>query len=90
MTIQIRLPTHSDKPEWKLDGKLIAIQDVPLTSLVSTLRDRIITQLDSKVPYSRIRLQMGNITLTNSKTLASYNVMDGEEILFELREVKKK
>jgi hypothetical protein len=33
---------------------------------------------------------MGNTTLTNSRTLASYNVMDEEEISFELREVKKK
>ena len=90
MTIHIRLPTYGDKPEWKLDGTLVSIQDVPLTALVSTLRDRITGQLDSKVPYSRIRLQMGNTTLTNSKTLASYNVMDGEEISFELREVKKK
>jgi hypothetical protein len=33
---------------------------------------------------------MGTTTLTNSKTLASYNIMDGEEITFELREGKKK
>jgi hypothetical protein len=33
---------------------------------------------------------MGATTLTNKKTLASYNIMDGEEITFELRETKKK
>jgi len=35
-----------------------------------------------------MRLQMGAITLSNSKTLAFYNVQDGEEVSFELREVK--
>ena len=69
---------------------MVAIQEVQLSSLVSGLRDRILSQIDSKVPLSRIRLQMGNTTLTNSKTLASYNVMDGEEITFEIRDVKKK
>jgi len=42
------------------------------------------------VPLSRMRLQMGTITLSNSKTLAFYNVQDGEEVSFELREVKKR
>lgn len=90
ITVRVRLPIHSDKPEWKLEGQVLNIPDVPLTALVTTLRDKITTQLDSGVPVSRIRLQMGNTTLTNSKTLASYNVMDGEEITFELRDPKKK
>jgi splicing factor 3A subunit 1 len=90
ITIHVQLPTSTEKPEWNLNGSLIAIQDVTLSSLVSSLRDRILSQIDSKVPYSRLRLQMGATTLTNSKTLASYNIMDGEEIAFELREVKKK
>lgn len=90
ITIQVQLPTSTEKPEWNLNGSVIAIQDVAMSSLVSSLRDRILSQIDSKVPYSRIRLQMGTTTLTNSKTLASYNIMDGEEITFELREGKKK
>ncbi|PVG00197.1 hypothetical protein CPB86DRAFT_805903 [Serendipita vermifera] len=90
VTINIRLPNVSDKPEWKLDGSVIAVPDVPLTAIVSVLRDKLISQIDSKVALSRVRLQMGNTTLTNGKTLASYNVMDGEEITFELRDVKKK
>jgi splicing factor 3A subunit 1 len=90
VTINVRLPTYSDKPEWKLDGSLVAVPEVPLTALVSVLRDKLIGQIDSKVALSRVRLQMGTTTLTNGKTLASYNVMDGEEITFELRDVKKK
>lgn len=90
ITIHVRLPLHADKPEWKLDGSVVAIPDVSLSAIVSTLRDKLIAQLGSKVPVSRIKLSMGHVTLTNSKSLASYNIMDGEEIAFELRDPKKK
>ncbi|KAG8831478.1 SF3a splicing factor complex subunit [Serendipita sp. 399] len=90
VTIYVQLPMYADKPEWKLDGSRVTIDDVQMSNLVSTLRERLVTQIDSKVPSSRIKLQMGNATLSNTKTLASYNIMDGELIAFELRDAKKK
>ncbi|CCA69852.1 hypothetical protein PIIN_03791 [Serendipita indica DSM 11827] len=69
-------------------GSVVAIPDVS-SAIVSTLRDKLIAQLGSKVPVNRIKLSMGHVTLTNSESLASYNIMDGEEIAFELRDPKK-
>lgn len=90
ITVNVKLPDYSAKPEWKLDGSTVPIPEVTLSTLVSTLRDRIIGQIGSTVPFSRMRLQMGTITLSNSKTLAFYNIQEGEEVSFELREVKKR
>jgi splicing factor 3A subunit 1 len=88
--VNVKLPDYPAKPEWKLDGSTVPIPEVTLSTLVSTLRDRIIGQIGSTVSLSRMRLQMGTITLSNSKTLAFYNVADGEGVSLELREVKKK
>lgn len=41
VTIMVQLPVYPDKPEWKCDGSTLPLEDVPLTALIGTLRDRI-------------------------------------------------
>lgn len=79
-----------DKLEYKLDGTAVTVPDLPLTLLISTLRDRIISHMDSTVPASRLRFTYGNKVLTNSQTLASSNLDDGDLLILGLREAKKK
>ncbi|KAF8321656.1 hypothetical protein DL93DRAFT_2093642 [Clavulina sp. PMI_390] len=92
--LAIQLPVHADKPEWKLDGSIIALPELPLTLLVSSLRDRIISHLSSdgsaSVPASRIKLSFRGKLLTNANTLASYNLDDDDLMVMTLREGKKK
>ena len=90
----IQLPSLPEKPEWKLDGSVISLTDIPLTLLVSSLRDRIIAHVSpdgsSSIPASRIKLSFRGKVLTNANTLASYNMDDDDLLVMTVREGKKK
>lgn len=84
------MPNDPSKPEWKLEGQLVTIPDLPLNLLVSTLRDRILQHTGSTVPASRIRLSYQGKMLTNSTSIAASNLEDEEMLLFSVRDPKKK
>jgi len=93
--LSIRLPspetsTVALKPEWNMDGSVIEIPDLPVTLLVSTLRERILTHIKSTLAASRIKLDYAAKTLSNANSLAAYNLDDGDELVLSVREVKKK
>jgi len=90
ISLCIQLPSHPEKPEWKLDGALVTVPDLPVTLLLSTLRDRIIQHLSSTVPASRLRLAFGNKMLTNANSIASYNLEDEDVLALSVRDAKKK
>jgi splicing factor 3A subunit 1 len=94
ITLSIQLPSLSEKPEWKLDGSVISLTDIPLTLLVSSLRDRITAHVSpdgsSTIPASRIKLSFGGKVLTNANTLASYNMDDDDLMVMAVREGRKK
>jgi len=90
ISLQFQLPTDATKAEWKLDGKIVTIPDLPLNLLVSTLRERIIQHIGSTVTVSRIRLSYAGKMLTNKSTLASYNMEDEELVVVSLGDAKKK
>lgn len=84
------MPSDPSKPDWKLDSQLITISELPMNLLVSTLRDRIVQHTGSAVPLSRIRLSYAGKMLTNSNTIASYNIEDEDLIAFSLGAAKKR
>jgi splicing factor 3A subunit 1 len=84
------LPNDNTKPEWKLDGSVVTLPEIPVTFLVSTLRDHIMRHIDSSVPLSRIVLSFNGKMLTNANTLASYNIEDEDLLVMTVREAKKK
>jgi splicing factor 3A subunit 1 len=84
------LPNDNSKPEWKLDGSVVTIPDLPLNLLVSTLRDRILLHTGSSVPVSRIRLSYLGKMLNNKDTIAVYNLEDEDLLVFSVRDAKKK
>ena len=87
ISLQVQLPNDNTKPEWKLDGSMVKVSDLPLTTLVSTLRERIVKRIESSAPQSRIRLAYEGKEMRNANTIASYNLEDGDLITFT---VKKK
>lgn len=87
ITISVRLPSMPEKPEWKLDGSIISIPDLPVKTLFSTVRERIKRVVDADLPISRLRLDYGAKVMSNSSTLASVNLDDGDELVLV---VKKK
>lgn len=90
VNVMIQLPNVPEKPEWKLDGNVLTVPELPLNFLVATLRDRIAKLLDAPLPISRMKLDYGPKTLGNSATLASVNLSDGDTIHLSIRDTKKR
>lgn len=90
ISLLIQLPNMTDNADWKMDGTMATVPDLPLTLLVSTLRERIIRHLDSTLPAGRVKLTYMGKLLTNQQTIASYNLEDGDVLVLSIREVKKK
>ena len=86
----MQLPIDPTKPEWKLDGSVVTVPDLPLNLLISTLRDRILQHTGSAVSASKIRLAYAGKILTNANTLASYNLEDEDLLVLSVRDQKKK
>jgi splicing factor 3A subunit 1 len=89
ISLQIQLPDEPSKPEWKLDGSTITLAELPLTFLVSTLRDRILQQTGSALGAAKMRLAHDGKMLANVNTIASYNLEDDDVLVMTLN-VKKK
>ncbi|KAF8520200.1 Pre-mRNA splicing factor PRP21 like protein-domain-containing protein [Hysterangium stoloniferum] len=90
ISLFIQLPNMPDHPDWKLDGTVATVPDLPLNLLVSTLRDRIVRHIDSTLPPGRVKLTYMGKLLTNQQTIAVYNLEDGDTVVLDVREVKKK
>lgn len=90
ISLSIQLPNEPSKSEWKLDGKMVTISDLPLTLLVSTLRERFIQATGSTLPASKMRISYMGKMLTNSSTIASYNLEDEDIVVLSVSAGKKK
>ncbi|KAI0637195.1 Pre-mRNA splicing factor PRP21 like protein-domain-containing protein [Trametes polyzona] len=90
ISLRVQLPNEPAKPEWKFDGSVVTIPDLPLNLLVSTLRDRILQHTGSTVGASKIRLAYEGKMLTNMQTIAVYNLEDEDLIVLSVRDEKKK
>ena len=78
-----------DKPEWSLNGNTITISDLLPGTLISTVKDRISSQLG--MPAGKQKLSANNnVVLNNSKSLEFYGIMDGHTIVLGLKERGKK
>ncbi|TRM61735.1 Pre-mRNA splicing factor PRP21 like protein-domain-containing protein [Schizophyllum amplum] len=90
ISLQVQLPEDETKPEWKLDGKVVTLPELPLNFLVSTLRDRILQTTGSSAPVSRIRLSYQGKMLTNSTTIASHNLEDDDMLVLSVSAPRKR
>ncbi|KAH7107417.1 Pre-mRNA splicing factor PRP21 like protein-domain-containing protein [Auriculariales sp. MPI-PUGE-AT-0066] len=90
ISLRIQLPSHPEKPEWKLDGGVITLPELPVTLLVSTLRDRIISHLGSAVSASKMRFGYEGRALTNAHSLAVYNLEDEDLLTLTIKDEPKK
>jgi splicing factor 3A subunit 1 len=86
----VQLPDDPSKPEWKLDGTIIMIPDLPLNLLVSTLRDRILQHTGSTLSTSRIRLAYAGKMLTNKDSIASFNLEDEDLLVLSVSSAKRR
>ncbi|ORY23136.1 pre-mRNA splicing factor [Naematelia encephala] len=85
VAISVQLPSMPDKPEWKLDGSIITVPDLPVNTLFSTIRERIKRVVDADLPVSKIKLDYNGKTMNNGHTMASVNLDDGDVIVMSMR-----
>ncbi|KAH8548712.1 Pre-mRNA splicing factor PRP21 like protein-domain-containing protein [Umbelopsis sp. PMI_123] len=87
IALSIQTPTL---PEYKLSGETITIDDLPLTTLVSTLKNRIADKVG--MPYGKQKLSVGGVgtVMNNSKSLAFYNFQQGSTVILGLKDKGKK
>ncbi|KAI9433982.1 Pre-mRNA splicing factor PRP21 like protein-domain-containing protein [Lactarius indigo] len=90
ISLQVQLPSNTSTPEWKMDGTIVTIADLPLNLLVSTLRDRIIATTGSSLSAGKLILSYNNKMLTNRNTIASYNLEEDDLLVLSVRDQKKK
>ncbi|KAI8370651.1 Pre-mRNA splicing factor PRP21 like protein-domain-containing protein [Radiomyces spectabilis] len=88
VSLTIQTPNMPDKPEWQLTGASITIADLPLSTLVSTVKDRISSQLG--MPAGKQKLSLNNTIMNNGKSLSFYGVVDGSTLQLGLKDRGKK
>lgn len=79
----IQTPNLPDKPEWSLTGAGVTISGLLPNTLISTVKDRIASQLG--MPAGKQKLSMASTVLNNSKTLSFYGIAEGHPLLLEVR-----
>ena len=79
----IQTPDIPDKPEWNLTGASISINSLLPNTLISTVKDRIASQLG--MPAGKQKLTAAGTVLNNSKTLGFYNIAEGTTLSLEVR-----
>ena len=85
ITLSVQLPVYDEKPEWKLNGSVIEIPNVPVTTLFSTVRDRIKKTLEAELPISRMRIEYNGKVMNNQSSLASLNIGEGDMVVMSLK-----
>lgn len=85
ITLAVQLPDMPERPEWKLNGAIISLPDVPVSTLFSTLRERIKRAVDADLPVSRLRLDYEGKVMNNGSTLASVNIDEGDVLVMSVR-----
>jgi splicing factor 3A subunit 1 len=88
INLQVQCPTIPDKPEWKCQGQTIILDNLPLTTFVSTVKDRIAARLN--FPAGRQKLTIGGVVMKNQLSLAHYNTEDGDIIGLSIKDRGKK
>ncbi|KAI9269557.1 Pre-mRNA splicing factor PRP21 like protein-domain-containing protein [Helicostylum pulchrum] len=82
-SVTIQTPNMPDKPEWNLTGSDITISGLLPSTLISTVKDRIASQIG--MPAGKQKLSAANTVLNNSKTLSFYNISEGYALALEVR-----
>ncbi|KAI8074868.1 Pre-mRNA splicing factor PRP21 like protein-domain-containing protein [Gongronella butleri] len=85
--LQIQTIEYPEKPEWHLDGSMFTVDDLSMTTLVTTVKDRIAAQIN--MPASRQKLMLQNKVMTNTKDLGFYGCRNGITLTLGVKDRKK-
>ncbi|CAI2172380.1 10824_t:CDS:2 [Funneliformis geosporum] len=88
INVQVHCPTIPEKPEWNCQGQTIILDNLPLNTFVSTVKDKIAARLN--FPAGRQKLMIGGAVMKNQLSLAYYNMEDGVIIGLAIKDRGKK
>ncbi|KAJ8663764.1 hypothetical protein O0I10_000037 [Lichtheimia ornata] len=89
ISVNIVTPNMPEKPEWNLNGSTITISNLPPNTLITTLKDRISSQLG--MPAGKQKLtSVTNTVLNNSKSLEFYGIVEGTTLTLGIKDRGKK
>ena len=83
VTFRVLVPTAGDKPEWKLNGQMLAVT-LPLSDPISAMKAKI--HEETGMPPGKQKLQMENIFFKDSNTLAFYNIYPNTVVHLQIKE----
>ncbi|XP_062503859.1 splicing factor 3A subunit 1-like [Corticium candelabrum] len=83
VTIKVQVAKVSDKPEWNLNGQILSLA-FPITDQVSTIKSKLSDMLG--IPPGKQKLQMANIFIKDSNSLAYYNMTSQTIVQLGLKE----
>lgn len=83
ITIQVQVPSSTDKPEWKLNGQLLSI-NIGLADSIQKLKQRV--QEETDMPPAKQKISHDGIFFKDSNTIAYYNLLSGATVHLQIKE----
>uniref|UniRef100_A0A1L8DHC8 Splicing factor 3A subunit 1 n=1 Tax=Nyssomyia neivai TaxID=330878 RepID=A0A1L8DHC8_9DIPT len=83
ITIQIQVPSMTEKSEWRLNGQTVAIT-LSLTDTIATMKGKL--QDETGMPPAKQKISYEGMFFKDSNTLAYYNLLSGATIHLALKE----
>lgn len=83
VTIQVQVPSGSDKPEWRLNGQVIGI-NIGLTDTVTTLKAKL--QEETGLPPAKQKISYDGMFFKDNNSIAYYNLLSGTTVHLQIKE----
>lgn len=83
VTLQVQIPSASDKPEWRLNGQTVAIT-LSLTDTVTTLKQKL--QDETGMVPAKQKISYDGMFFKDSNSIAFYNLLSGTTVHLQIKE----
>lgn len=83
ITLQVQVPSGSDKPEWRLNGQVISV-NLALTDSVSALKSKL--QEETGLPPAKQKISYDGMFFKDNNSLAFYNLLSGTIVQLQIKE----
>lgn len=83
VTLQVQIPSASDKPEWRLNGQTVSIT-LSLTDTVTTLKQKL--QDETGMVPAKQKISYDGMFFKDSNSIAFYNLLSGTTVHLQIKE----
>ncbi|KAI0244426.1 SF3a splicing factor complex subunit [Massospora cicadina] len=89
--VQVQVPHDPSRPEWNLNGQVVWLEDLPASTTIQQIKDRLAEMLGFPASKQKITVQPANPNLgpqvaKNVYSLATYNVPPNSKIELAIKE----